>query len=170
MHVHMHIHIHHAWLIISCGRQRRQDGEETARKKKDGYVDIPRRKFRELEGNAAIVNGNAHSCSQDALVNGAKALGIAITKAQVYDETLPLQGDTSMSVIVDYARDIGIGMLDCRVPGTTSTPETVFRTRGGPKHALLQITARVFFVEVGISHAALMLKFCSCCRSLFHNP
>ena len=47
-------------------------------------------------------NGNEHSCGQDALINGAKALGIAITKTQVYDETLLLQGGTEVSAIAKY--------------------------------------------------------------------
>jgi len=115
-------------LIISCGRQRRQRGAKAALSKKDGYVDIRRKEFREMEGNTAIVNGNEHSCSQDAFINGAKALGIAITKTQVYDETLPLQGDTDVSAIVKYAHGMGIAMLDCRVRGTTSKSETMFRT------------------------------------------
>ena len=110
-----------------------------------------------MEGNTAIVNGNEHSCSQDAFIDGAKALGIAITKTQVYDETLPLQGDTDVSAIVKYAHGMGIAMLDCRVRGTTSKSETMFRTKGGPEHALLQFTTGVFYVEVRISHAALLL-------------
>ena len=111
-----------------------------------------------MEGNTAIINSNEHSCIQNAFINGAKALGIAITKTQVYDETLPLQGDTEVSAIVKYAHGMGIAMLDCRVRGTTSKSETMFRTtKGGPEHALLQFTTGVFYVEVRISHAALLL-------------
>ena len=45
-----------------------------------------------MHGSTAIVNGNQRSCGQDALVNGAKALGIVITKAQVHDGTFASAG------------------------------------------------------------------------------
>lgn len=113
-----------------------------------------------MHGSTAIVNGNQRSCGQDALVNGAKALGIVITKAQVHDEILPLQGDTAMGVIVAYAQSIGIEMLNGRVHGTIGSSETLFRAKGGPEHALLQLTAGVFFVEVsGPLHIYLLARY-----------
>ena len=129
------------------------NGVEAARKKKRGFVNVPRKAFRCLEGRTAIVNGNQRSCGQDALVNGAKALGVDVTKTAVYAATLPAEGDTKVGVLVDHARDVlGIAMLNARVPSTLGA--NLFNVKGGPEHALVQHTAGVFFVELQVSQEA----------------
>ena len=111
---------------------------------------MPRTDFRGLEGRTALVDGNQRSCSQDTLVNGAKALGVAVTKKQVHADTLPPEGDTEVGVIVEYARDtLGIDMLNTSDPSTLGY--SLFRAAGGPAHALLQISEGVFFVELEVS-------------------
>jgi hypothetical protein len=58
------------------------------------------------------------SCGQDGLIMGCKELGVPITKKDVYDRTLPAKGDTKVGVIVKYADEIGVEMLDTHVPST----------------------------------------------------
>ena len=129
---------------------KRSKGGTRARKKPRGFVDAPRPAFRALEGRTAIVDGNQRSCGQDALVNGAKALGVPVTKKQVHHNTLPPKGDTEVGVIVGYARDkLKIEMLDTRIPATLG--RSLFQQEGGPEHALLQLTEGVFFVELTVS-------------------
>ena len=131
-------------------RAERKAGEEKARKKKRGFVDVPRGAHRGLEGRTAIVDGNQRSCSQDALVNGAKVLGVPVTKKQVHADTLPPEDDTDVGVIVDYARDtLKIEMLNTRDPSTLGY--SLFQAAGGPEHSLLQLTEGVFFVELTVS-------------------
>jgi hypothetical protein len=90
------------------------------------------------------------SCGQDALVNGAKALDVEVTKTAVYAATLPAEGDTEVGVLVEHARDVlGIAMLDTRVPSTLGA--SLFNVKGGPAHALVQHTEGVFFVELEVS-------------------
>ena len=128
----------------------RSKGGKAAHKKKRGFVDVPRKDFRRLEGRTAIVNGNQRSCGQDALVNCAKALGVDVTKTAVHAATLPTEGDTEVGVLVDHARDVlGIMMLDTRVPSTLGA--SLFQVKGGPEHALVQHTEGVFFVELEVS-------------------
>jgi len=116
----------------------------------NGYVDESKQSWRVREGGRSAVDGNQRSCSQDGLVNGAKRLGVPVTKKAVDAATLPLVGDTKVGVIVAYARDeLGISMLDTKAPGTLDVQ--IFRTPGGPEHALLQITdGSVFFTELNV--------------------
>ena len=67
---------------------RREQGKQDAEEKEGGWVDLPRLAYRELEGRRSLVDGNARTCGQDALINAAKALGVVATKASVYDATL----------------------------------------------------------------------------------
>lgn len=78
-----------------------------------------------------------------------KALGVLTTKKDVYDATLPAQGNTKVGVIVKYAEKLGVEMLDARVPSTLGY--SVFQQEGGPEHALLQIEDGVFWVELCVS-------------------
>ena len=68
---------------------------------------MPRDDHRALQQSrtARIVDGNDHSCGQDALINGAMALGVPVSKKEVYADTLPPEGDTQVGVLVDYARE-----------------------------------------------------------------
>ena len=128
----------------------RSKGGNKARKKKGGFVDVPRGDHRGLEGRTALVDGNPRSCGQDALVHGAKALGVPVTKKQVHADTLPAEGDTEVGVLIDYARDaLGIEMRDTRVPATLGG--SLFQSKGGAEHALLQLTDGVYFVELAVS-------------------
>ena len=128
-------------------------GAKRARTKMGGWVDMPRPDYRKLEGSRALADGNKRSCGQDALVNGAKSLGLkSVTKKQVYTHTLPAEGDTEVGVIIDYARDkLRIAMRDTQVPGTLGGSDNLSQRPGGPEHALLQIEAGVFFVRVVVS-------------------
>ena len=139
--------------LVSGGVQKRKRSQKVGRKvrkKKRGFVDVPRTDCRGLDGRTAFVDGNQRSCSQDALVNGAKALGVPVTKKRVHADTLPPEGDTEVGVIVDYARDtLGITMLST---GDVSTlGYSIYRAEGGPAHALLQLTEGVYFVEICVS-------------------
>ena len=81
----------------------------------NGYVDESKQSWRAREGGRSAVDGNQRSCSQDGLVNGAKRLGVPVTKKAVDAATLPPVGDTKVGVIVAYARDeLGISMLDAK--------------------------------------------------------
>ena len=72
----------------------RQQRSEKALRRVVGYVDIARAAHRATHGRAAIVDGNVRSCGQDAVVNGAKVLGMmSVTKQQVHDATLPGEGE-----------------------------------------------------------------------------
>ena len=85
-----------------------------------------------------------------ALVNGAKRLGAKVTKAQVHAAILPTQGDTEVGVIVDYAlKSLEISMCNARDPATLGY--SLFQAKGGPEHALLQLTTGVYFVELVVS-------------------
>ena len=116
----------------------------------NGYVDESKQSWRAREGGRSAVDGNQRSCSQDGLVNGAKRLGVPVTKKAVDAATLPPVGDTKVGVIVAYARDeLGISMLDTKAPGTLGVQ--IFQAPGGPEHALLQITdGSVFFTELDV--------------------
>jgi len=128
----------------------RSKGATKAREEKGGFVDVPRADFRKIEGGRAIVNGNQRSCYQDALINGTKALGVIVTKKDVYDNILPQKGDTAMGVVVDYAlNELGISMNDTKVPSTIGC--SPFRAKGGPEYALLTLTFGCFFVELRVS-------------------
>ena len=135
------------------GPTRNRNGKKKARNKKRGFVNVPREDFRRLQGNQrALVNGNQRSCAQDALVHAAKVLGVCVTKKQVYDATLPAEGDTRMGVIIDYALDaLGIQMDDVRVKETLGF--LPFQAKGGPEYALLQQTEGVFVVELCVSQS-----------------
>ena len=127
---------------------RNRDGQRKARSNKRGFVNVPRQEFRRLQGNkCALVNGNLRSCAQDALVNAAKALGVRVTKKQVYDATLPTEGDTEMGLIIDYAvNELGIQM---------DKKTQLCQIKGGPAYALLQKTQGVFVVELCISQSGM---------------
>ena len=127
---------------------RNREGLRKARSNKRGYVNVPRQEFRRLQGNkCALVNGNLRSCAQDALVNAAKALGVRVTKKQVYDATLPTEGDTEMGLIIDYAvNELGIQM---------DKKTQLCQIKGGPAYALLQKTQGVFVVELCISQSGM---------------
>ena len=116
----------------------------------NGYVDESKQSWRAREGGRSAVDGNQRSCSQDGLVNGAKRLGVHVTKKAVDAATLPPVGDTKVGAIVAYARDeLGISMLDTKAPGTLGVQ--IFQAPGGPEHALLQITdGSVFFTELNV--------------------
>ena len=140
----------------TSGRQgRNRNGLRRVRSNLRGFVDVPRDEFRRLQGNKrALVNGNERSCAQDALVNAAKALGVPVTKKQVYDATLPAEGDTEMGVIIDYALNVlGIQMDDVRLEKTLGF--LLFRATGGPMYALLQQTEGVFVIELRISQSGM---------------
>jgi hypothetical protein len=112
-----------------------------------GYFDVARSVHRSSCGRTAIVDGDVRSCGQDAIVNGAKALGVSVTKQQVHDDTLPGEGDTEVGVLVAFAHSqLGISMLDTRIPATLGS--NIWQATGGPEHALLQLTEGVFFVEL----------------------
>ena len=132
-----------------AGRQpRNRDGLMKAMQQMRGYVNVPRQEFRRLQGTKrALVNGNLRSCAQDALINAAKALGVSVTKKQVYDATLPTEGDTKMGLIVDYAvNELGIQM---------DKNTQLNQIKGGPEYALLQHTEGVFVVELCISQSGM---------------
>ena len=129
---------------------RREEGKHEAEKKTDGWVDLPRPMYRELEGRRSLVDGNVRTCGQDALTNAAKALGVPVTKASVYAATLPAEGDTEVGVLVQHAQKaLGIQMLDTKVPATLGA--SLFQMKGGAEHSLLQCTSGVFFVELVVS-------------------
>lgn len=128
----------------------RKEGAVKARKKKNGFVNVPGRAFRALEGRNSLATGNERSCAQDGLVNGANRLGVKVTKKQVYADTLPAVGDTAVGAIVDYAREtLGIEMLNTRVPTTLGV--SLFCVGGCAENALLQLDTGVFFVELTVS-------------------
>ena len=116
----------------------------------NGYVDESKQSWRTREGGRSAVDGNQRSCSQDALVNGAKRLGVPVTKKAACAAALPPTGDTKVSVIFDYARHVlGIEMLNCRKLGVLD--DEIFMSRGGPEHAILQIIdGKVFFVLLNV--------------------
>lgn len=117
--------------------------ERTAKrlKRSEGYVSISRRK-------TTAVDGNDHSCAQDALVACALGLGFDVSKEAVYKATLPPTGDTAMGTIIDHAKALGIQMLP------TSSKRTLGyglnNAKGGPEFALLQEKKGMFFVELKI--------------------
>ena len=127
---------------------RNRDGLMKAMSNMRGYVNVPRQEFRRLQGTKrALVNGNPRSCAQDALINAAKALGVSVTKKQVYDATLPTEGDTKMGLIVDYAvNELGIQM---------DKNTQLNQIKGGPEYALLQHTEGVFVVELCVSQSGM---------------
>jgi hypothetical protein len=87
------------------------------------------------------------SCGQDAIVNGAKALHVPVTKQQVHDATLPGEGDTELGALVDFAITVlGVPILNTHDLATLDS--VIWRASGGPEHALLQITTGVFFVQL----------------------
>ena len=53
-------------------KRKREVATENALKTDNGFVDLPRKKFRTLHGHSSIVNGNQRSCCQDGLVNAGK--------------------------------------------------------------------------------------------------
>ena len=80
------------------GRMREQR-RKAVEEEEDGFIDLPRSKF-----SQQLIDGNSRTCAQDGLLNGAAALGVEVTKRQVYDDTFPKKGDTKTSVIIRYAR------------------------------------------------------------------
>jgi len=122
---------------------------EERSEEENGYVDESKQSWRAREGGRSAVDGNQRSCSQDGLVNGAKRLGVPVTKKAVDAATLPPVGDTKVGVIVAYAREeLGISMLDAK---TGALGVQIFQAPGGPEHALLQITdGSVFFTELNV--------------------
>jgi hypothetical protein len=116
----------------------------------NGYVDVPRDEYRHTEGRTMLVDGNVRSCGQDALVHGAKILGVPATKKHVYAATLPDEGDTAVGVLVDYARkQLGIVMRNLKDPACADV--ALFQSKGGPAYILLQQLEGVFFVELRVS-------------------
>lgn len=105
--------------------------------------------FRALHGRTFLTNGNTHSCCQDGLLHGLKALGVNALKKHIYDDTLPKKGDTKVKLIIDYAlHKYGVQMVSVfRVEEMRPILGFDFRRlKGGTEHALLQIREGVFFV------------------------
>ena len=127
-----------------------KDTLHSKRKLAGGFVSVSRSKFRKINGGRAAVDaGYNRSCMQDAMLACCRALGVRASKQRVYNETLPPTGDTSVGVIMDFAKTLGVNMSwgdpDC------AKGRGVFNEKGGPEYALLQRTHGVYFVMLKIS-------------------
>jgi len=124
--------------------------EEAHELEKDGWADEARGSFREHEGRRALVDGNARSCGQDALVAVATALGVKASKDAVRAATLPPEGDTPVGTIRSYAAStLGISMRSLKDHSVLG--HSLWELPGGADHQLLLLEAGMYYTELKIT-------------------
>jgi hypothetical protein len=146
----------------AAAAQSEQEEEE------DGWADEARGIFREHEGRRALVDGNARSCGQDALVAVATGLGVKTSKAAVLAATLPAEGDTSVGVIRAYAAlTLGISMRSLKDHSILGF--SPWEQPGGVEHQLLLLEHGLFWLELVITmpkHTSAAAKVRGCGHKL----
>ena len=116
----------------------------------DGWADEARGIFRQHEGRRSLVDGNARSCGQDALVAVATDLGVKTSKDAVRSATLPPAGDTPLGTIAAYARGrLGISMRSLKDHSVLGV--SLWELPGGAEHQMLLLLAGIFYVELKIT-------------------
>jgi len=102
-----------------------------------GFIDLSKEAFKAAFPGIAVAGGR-HSCGQDALIAGARLLGIPVNKAAVYHATLPADGgvemDSKIDAVVSFATDeLGLG-----INNLNEGSNALSRRPGGAQQALLR--------------------------------
>jgi hypothetical protein len=116
----------------------------------DGWADEARAIFREHEGRRSLVDGNARTCGQDALVAVATGLGVQTSKDAVRAATLPVEGDTPVGTIRAFAAG-SLGIVMRSLKDHTIIGFSPWEQPGGAEHQLLLIEHGLFWVELIIT-------------------
>ena len=131
-------------------RRSAPEAEQAHEEEEDGWADEARGIFREHEGRRSLVDGNAHTCSQDGLVAVATALGMRASKDAVRAATLPPEGDTKVGTIRAHAAGtLGIGMRSLKDHSVLGF--SPWERPGGAEHQLLLLEAGLYYTELEIS-------------------